>query len=196
MLSKIPAINQGQLTLGNLQGSALPLAIIETAQKFDGLSVLICADTAAAIKFESELTYLAQDYSLDVLLFPDWETLPYDNFSPHQDIISQRLETLYRLPTMKKGILILPVATAMTRVVPPSFLAANSLLLAQDEISEPATLKKQTITDVSTTIGLGGKHKSMGVLKHELERLRGQLLLLLHHLVHVRRPRRLLVREP
>ena len=143
MLSKIPAINQGLLNLGNLQGSALPLAIIETAQEFDGLSVLICADTASAIKFESELTYLAQDYSLDVLLFPDWETLPYDNFSPHQDIISQRLETLYRLPTMKKGILILPVATAMTRVVPPSFLAANSLLLAQDEISDPATLKKQ-----------------------------------------------------
>lgn len=143
LLSNIPALTQGQLNLGNLPGSALPLAIIDTAASHDGLSVLLCADTSSALKLEAELSYLALDHGLDVLLFPDWETLPYDNFSPHQDIISQRLETLYRLPSMRRGILILPVATAMAKLPPPSFLAANSLLLQQDEINEPAQLKKQ-----------------------------------------------------
>ncbi|NRA85287.1 MAG: DEAD/DEAH box helicase, partial [Gammaproteobacteria bacterium] len=143
MLSNISAVSQGQLTLGNLQGSALSLAIIETASVFDGLSVLLCADSSAALKLESELGFLAIDHDLDVLVFPDWETLPYDNFSPHQDIISQRLETLYRLPNMSRGILILPVATAMAKLPPPSFLAANSLLLRQDQIKQPSELKQQ-----------------------------------------------------
>ena len=143
LLSNIPAPSQGQITLGNLSGSALALAIIERAAAFDGLSLLLCADTSSAIKFEAELAYLAQDHAFDVLLFPDWETLPYDNFSPHQDIISQRLETLYRLPSMNKGILILPVATAMAKLPAPSFLAGHSLLLQQDEIREPDQLKQQ-----------------------------------------------------
>jgi transcription-repair coupling factor (superfamily II helicase) len=143
LLSNIPAPSLGHTTLGNLQGSALPLAIIERAAAYDGLSVLLCADTSSAIKFEAELGYLGVDHDLDVLLFPDWETLPYDNFSPHQDIISQRLETLYRLPSMRRGILILPVATAMAKLPAPSFLAGHSLLLQQDEIREPEQLKKQ-----------------------------------------------------
>ena len=55
---------------------------------------------------------------LEILAFPDWETLPYDNFSPHQDIISERLHTLHRLPRVTAGVLIVPVPTLMHRLPP------------------------------------------------------------------------------
>uniref|UniRef100_UPI00241E05FB transcription-repair coupling factor n=1 Tax=Ectopseudomonas oleovorans TaxID=301 RepID=UPI00241E05FB len=64
-----------------------------------------------------------------ILCFPDWETLPYDSFSPHQDIISERLQTLHRLPHLKKGILLVPVATLLQRLPPPGFLDQYSLML-------------------------------------------------------------------
>jgi excinuclease ABC subunit B len=66
---------------------------------------------------------------LEVLHFPDWETLPYDNFSPHQDIISARMETLHRLPQCKRGVLILPITTLLHRLPPCEYIAANTLVL-------------------------------------------------------------------
>ncbi|MDR5650963.1 hypothetical protein QKW61_015420, partial [Staphylococcus nepalensis] len=66
---------------------------------------------------------IQQFTQLPIETLSDWETLPYDNFSPHQEIISHRLSTLYRLPTMQKGVLILPVNTLMQKVCPSEFLA-------------------------------------------------------------------------
>lgn len=59
----------------------------------------------------------------------DWETLPYDSFSPHQEIISSRLSTLYQLPTMQRGVLIVPVNTLMQRVCPHSYLHGHALVM-------------------------------------------------------------------
>lgn len=59
----------------------------------------------------------------------DWETLPFDSFSPHQEIISSRLSTLYQLPTLASGILILPVNTLMQRVCPHNFLHGHALMM-------------------------------------------------------------------
>ena len=64
-----------------------------------------------------------------VMNLADWETLPYDSFSPHQDIISSRLSTLYQLPTMQRGVLIVPVSTLMQRVCPHSFLHGHALVM-------------------------------------------------------------------
>lgn len=64
-----------------------------------------------------------------VMNLADWETLPYDSFSPHQDIISSRLSTLYQLPTMQRGVLIVPVNTLMQRVCPHSFLHGHALVM-------------------------------------------------------------------
>jgi transcription-repair coupling factor (superfamily II helicase) len=61
------------------------------------LLVVITADTSSALTLERELPFFL-DGPARVLAFPDWETLPYDNFSPHQDIISERLATLSKLP--------------------------------------------------------------------------------------------------
>src|SRR6478609_3934512 len=72
-----------------------------------GLVLAIAKDNHGAHQLESDLrTLLAHDASIPVLPFPDWETLPYDQFSPHPDIVSQRLSALHRLPTLKRGILV------------------------------------------------------------------------------------------
>ena len=67
-------------------------------------------------------------------LLPDWETLPYDTFSPHQDLISERLATLVRdQPRQLRRALIVPATTALYRLAPPSFLAAHTFFFKQGE---------------------------------------------------------------
>ena len=123
-LPALPAKAGQKITLGQLVGSSLSLIAARLTSEAKGPVLLITADTPSALRLEQELQYLLADKQLDdqsapVLLFPDWETLPYDTFSPHQDIISQRLETLYKLPQMSKGVLIVPISTLMLRCAPP-----------------------------------------------------------------------------
>jgi transcription-repair coupling factor (superfamily II helicase) len=66
-----------------------------------------------------------------VALFPDWETLPYDTFSPHQDLISERLATLWRIRNGDVDVVLLPATTALTRLAPPSFLAGTTFHFKQ-----------------------------------------------------------------
>ncbi|MFL9592867.1 transcription-repair coupling factor [Aeromonas schubertii] len=122
-----------KLTIGNLTGCALALTIGELAHQHDRPLLLVTADTPSALRLEQELAFLLEGSDCPVLLFPDWETLPYDTFSPHQDILSQRLETLYRLPTMARGIIIVPVTTLMLRCPPRSYLDRFSLQLKQGQ---------------------------------------------------------------
>ena len=68
------------------------------------MTVIVTPDTPSALRLETELDYLLQEHK--VMTFPDWETLPYDHFSPHQDIISQRLETLNALKQQNKTYLL------------------------------------------------------------------------------------------
>ncbi|MBX3689394.1 MAG: transcription-repair coupling factor [Dokdonella sp.] len=109
-------------------GSALALALAEAAQAQNGPLVVVCRDTHEANALEAELTVFRTP-TLDILPFPDWETLPYDLFSPHAEIISQRIATLYRLPSLEHGVLLVPVATLMQRLAPRSYLGASSLML-------------------------------------------------------------------
>ena len=128
-LSSLPLKAGSRQTLGQLQGCGLSLAVAELVQHHPHPVVLLVTDTASALRLEQELQFLLQEQKLPVRLFPDWETLPYDSFSPHQDIISQRLESLYHLPRMKQGLLILPVSTLMLRTPPQSFIDRFSLLV-------------------------------------------------------------------
>ena len=79
--------------------------------------------------------------SLPVLHFPDWECLPYDVVSPHQGIVSERLETLYRLPTLTHGILLAAASTLMHRIAPREYVAAHSFLLRRGERLDVAGLR-------------------------------------------------------
>ena len=125
-LPHLPAA-AGKQHWGNLPGAALSLAIAEAANAARRFTLLLTADSQAAERLEQELKFFAPD--LPVLHFPDWETLPYDLFSPHQDIISQRIASLYRLPELSHGVLVVPITTALHRLAPTSFLLGSSLVL-------------------------------------------------------------------
>ena len=126
----LPKRQSERVTWNQLYGSAAGLAIAQTAAEHEGPIVIITPDTPSATQLEYELRFfLSPDTNIALLPYPDWETLPYDVFSPHQDIISQRLTTLYRLANIEKGIVIAPVSTLMHRIAPQNYLEANSFLL-------------------------------------------------------------------
>nr|WP_312970872.1 transcription-repair coupling factor [Pseudomonas sp.] len=125
-LPSLPA-TAGKQHWGNLPGAALSLVIAEAANSAKRFTLLLTADSQSAERLEQELSFFAPE--LPVLHFPDWETLPYDLFSPHQDIISQRIAALYRLPELKHGILVVPITTALHRLAPTRFLLGSSLVL-------------------------------------------------------------------
>ncbi|MFC5437786.1 transcription-repair coupling factor [Rhodanobacter umsongensis] len=110
-------------------GSARALLIAEAARTHDGLLVAVTRDTLRAQALEAELKIFAGN--LPVLHFPDWETLPYDAFSPHPEIVSQRIATLYQLPGVTRGVLVVPVATLMQRIAPRSHITGSGLVLAK-----------------------------------------------------------------
>jgi len=117
---------------GNLHGSSMGLVISQIAQQH-ALPLIIITDTMlAAQRLTDDIRFYAGE-SLPLLNFPDWETLPYDLFSPHQDITSERLTTLYHLPAIKQGVLVLPINTLMHRLPPTDYVRANSLLVKQGQ---------------------------------------------------------------
>jgi len=117
----------GRQHWGNLPGAAISLAIAEAASAARRFTLVLTPDTQSAERLEQEIGFFAPQ--LPVLQFPDWETLPYDLFSPHQDIISQRIASLYRLPELQHGVLVVPIVTALHRLAPVSFLLGSSLVL-------------------------------------------------------------------
>ncbi|MHB8166880.1 MAG: transcription-repair coupling factor [Sulfuricella sp.] len=112
----------------SLQGSSDALALAQLAgQK---RSLIILTETAAdAQRLHDEIPYFAP--ALSIHLLPDWETLPYDQFSPHQDLISERLATLYQISQNACDVAIIPASTALYRLPPREFLAAHTFFLKQ-----------------------------------------------------------------
>src|SRR5690606_29318730 len=106
--------------------TALAAAALAAARRHDGPLLLVARDNHAAHQLEADLRVLAGSAgALPVLGFPDWETLPYDRFSPHPEIVSQRLATLAKLPELERGIVVVPVATLMQRLAPRGHVLGN-----------------------------------------------------------------------
>ena len=114
--------------VGPLSGAAESEAIGELA-KTTPLILVITDTTAAAHNLASELPFFLSE-EREILLAPDWETLPYDNFSPHEDIVSDRLKALSRLPTLVSGVVIVSITTLMHRLAPRHFIDAGVLSLS------------------------------------------------------------------
>jgi transcription-repair coupling factor (superfamily II helicase) len=112
-------------------GSARALLVAEAAQSHQGLLVVVTRDTQRAHALEDELRLFAG--TLPVLHFPDWETLPYDVFSPHPEIVSQRVATLYQLPSVKRGVLVVSAATLMQRIAPRTHITGSGLMLRKGQ---------------------------------------------------------------
>ncbi|MBA0219353.1 transcription-repair coupling factor [Pectobacterium brasiliense] len=134
-----PKVGEQRL-LGQLTGAACAVECAEIIERHAGLVVLIAPDMQNALRLRDEIQQFTDQH---VTTLPDWETLPYDSFSPHQEIISTRLSTLYQLPNMTRGVLILPVNTLMQRVCPHSFLHGHALVLKKGQRLSRDKLRSQ-----------------------------------------------------
>ena len=92
---------------------------------------VVSADALAAQRLADEIPWFAP--GVRVALLPDWETLPYDQFSPHHDLVSERLATLYRVSRGECDVLVVAATTALYRLAPPSYLAAFTFFLKQGD---------------------------------------------------------------
>ncbi|MGX5913799.1 transcription-repair coupling factor [Aliidiomarina sp. Khilg15.8] len=125
----VPAGDQDK-TWRQLEGSSTALALATLAEREQRRVLLITADAPAAYRLEQEIRFFTPRLAEHVSVFPDWETLPYDTFSPHQDITSDRLRVLARLPESDQGVLIVSLNTLLHRIAPPSFVHGQTFLLA------------------------------------------------------------------
>ena len=121
---------------------ALLLARLARRELHDGrLTAIVTADANDAQRLLDELAFFAPE--LRCALFPDWETLPYDTFSPHQDLISERLATLWRILQREADVVLVPASTALYRLAPPSFLAGYTFQFRVQQKLDEARLKAQ-----------------------------------------------------
>jgi transcription-repair coupling factor (superfamily II helicase) len=126
----LPHSAEDRILWTHLTPGADALVLAEAARRHDSMLLVVARDTREAARLEAELRFfLDRDDDPEVLHFPDWETLAYDSFSPHQDIVSQRIATLQRLPDVHRGLLVAPTTTLMHRVPPAEWLAGRSLVL-------------------------------------------------------------------
>ena len=142
---QLPALHSAQrFTLPRPPGSAdaALLAALVVREKSQGRRVsIICAEAFDAQRLLEEMQFFHPE--LQCVLFPDWETLPYDGFSPHQDLISERLATLWRISQGQADVVLMPASTALYRLAPPSFLAAYTFHFKVKQKLEDAQLKQQ-----------------------------------------------------
>jgi transcription-repair coupling factor (superfamily II helicase) len=123
-------------------GAGSSLLLANYAEKAQGLTVIVTENTQQAERLLQEAAFFSAQ-GIPLLEFPDWEILPYDNFSPHQDIISARLTTLSSLPLTQKGLLILPVSTLLHHLVPQSYIKGMSLKLTTGQELNRDILRKE-----------------------------------------------------
>ena len=161
----IPTQPNDHKILGNVLSGADALAISEIAEQNQNLTVVVTPDTRIAVRLSRVLSELS---SQNVCLFPDWETLPYDTFSPHQEIISSRLSVLFHLQNAKKGIFLLPISTLMQRLCPPQYLQHNVLLIKKGD--------RLVIDKMRLQLEAAGYRAVEQVLEHGEYAVRGALL--------------------
>jgi transcription-repair coupling factor (superfamily II helicase) len=141
----LPKLTPGKrFTLPRPIGSADALLLARLAEREAqaGLrTAIVTADATDAQRLLDEMAFFAP--SLRCCLFPDWETLPYDNFSPHQDLISERLATLWRISQSDADVVIVPATTALYRLAPPGFLAGYTFHFKVKQKLQEAKLKAQ-----------------------------------------------------
>ena len=156
-----------KIAWGRLAGSSQALAIAEAALNSGRVNIVITDSTPLAHRLESEIASVLPQ-QVPVFTFPDWEILPYDSFSPHQDIISQRLLTLYQLPKMQSGVVIVPINTLMHFLSPVEYIQGNSFVFnAGDQVN---------VQQLADTLVKSGYRSVDQVIEHGEFSIRGSLL--------------------
>ncbi len=142
---ELPKLTPGKrFSLPRPVGSADSLLLARLAERDKAshrTTAIIAADAADAQRLIDEMAFFAP--GLRCALFPDWETLPYDTFSPHQDLISERLATLWRISQGEADVVLVPATTALYRLAPPSFLAGYTFHFKTKQKLDEAKFKAQ-----------------------------------------------------
>ena len=171
---QLPSLRPGQrFSLPRPTGSADALLLSRLAQRERAagrITAIVTADAGDAQRLIDEMAFFAPE--LRCALFPDWETLPYDTFSPHQDLISERLATLWRIRSREHetgaDVVLVPATTALYRLAPPSFLAGYTFHFKQGQKLDEAKLKAQ--------LTLAGYQHVSQVVSHGEYAVRGGLI--------------------
>ncbi|MBU2984214.1 transcription-repair coupling factor [Saccharophagus degradans] len=157
-------------TWGGVSGLARVFACAEAAAQHNGTTVIIVQSMTEADRFARDLMLLTKGKknTPEVLQFADWETLPYDNFSPHQDIISDRMRCLYQLSNQAQAIVVVAASTLMQRLAPANHIIANSLVVEKNE-----TINRDNLL---TSLINAGYQRVDTVFNHGEFAIRGALL--------------------
>ncbi|HET6724425.1 MAG TPA: transcription-repair coupling factor, partial [Gammaproteobacteria bacterium] len=130
-----------QIAWRGLNGSASALTLAHAARKAGGPLLVVTATARDADRLEAALRWFLGDRDLPVLHFRDRETLPYDVFSSHQDIVSDRLAALFALTELERGVVVVAAPTLLERLPPKPYVATNSLVLEVGQKLDPETLR-------------------------------------------------------
>lgn len=169
LAAPLPEQRQTLAWWGNLHGLATSIAISSAANTHSGPLLVVTDSNERSEQLKRELGYFCSGYpQLPVLSFPDWETLPYDNFSAHQDIISDRLYTLYRLPTLNRGILVVSFNSLMYRLPPRQYIHSNALVLETGATFDMEDMRRNLIH--------AGYHLVDSVFEHGEFAVRGAIM--------------------
>src|SRR5579859_3255652 len=128
----LPSTAHPRLAWHQLYGSAAALALAEALCADARLYVVIADGARELERLTAELRFFAGE-ALTLLRLPDWEVLPYDLFSPHPDITSERLKTLFDLPHTRRGCLIVAADTLMQRLPPRDYVQGRAFELAKGQ---------------------------------------------------------------
>lgn len=166
----LPIPKTGQLKrieLSNKGQDGISLAALGEKLKAEaGTLIIITANGFDAQRLLEEIPYFAP--TLSVHLLPDWETLPYDQFSPHPDLISDRLTTLYQISQNACDVIIVPLSTALIKLSPKAYLNANTFMIKKGQRLDTEALRLQCTE--------AGYHHVTQVISHGEYSVRGGLV--------------------
>lgn len=151
----------------NLHGASVGLALSAAMAQANRPLLIIVPDNLSVSRLIDELNFF-NTADIPIIHFPDYETLAYDHFSPHQDIISERLETLHRIPTMKQGAIVTTIDTLMYPLPPKQFLDAHSFLLKIGD--------KLNLDELRNKLIKAGYHVASQVREHSEFVIRGSII--------------------
>lgn len=138
----VPTQAGSTLSWTGLSGAELSLAIAETAQRTNQPLLLLAPTSGAALQLIEELRFFGMA-AADIRFFNDWETLPYDHFSPHPDIVSERLHQLQQLSLQTHGITVIAATTLLQRLAPAHYIEAHSLVVKCGDAVDIAALRQR-----------------------------------------------------
>lgn len=169
---RLPEINAAQskdhIKWTRLHGASTAIAIANASAQHEGSLIVVTPDTASAYQLQREIESILSTSSTKVHLFPDWQTLPYDAFSPHQDVVSTRLETISLLTKNRQGIFLIPLYTAMQRIAPKAYIGQHLITFSTGD--------KLDITEFRRTLeDFGYLHVSQ-VMNHSEFSVRGSII--------------------